>query len=80
MPGLIKLLALIAIGAVVWYVWNLTVRLRVAERLLSERDGRRVQPKRGDDPAFDLVACPLCGDHVVRGSGSCGKPDCPFGR
>jgi len=80
MPGLIKLLAFIAIGAALWYLWNLTVRVRVAERLLREREGGRVGPgKRGDSSTVDLVACPVCGDHVARGT-SCGRADCPFGR
>jgi len=79
MPGLIKLLALIAIGAALWYVWNLTVRVRVAERLLRDRGGSRVEPKGESASTVDLVACPVCGDHVARGS-SCGRADCPFGR
>ena len=68
-PSLPKLILLIGIIVVVWYVF----------RFLGQVDRARQQAAREAAKVEDMVKCRTCGAYVpVRNPSRCGRNDCPF--
>jgi type VI protein secretion system component VasK len=90
MPGLPKILVLITIIVVIWQAFKIIGRVqkaRIAEaqarareaKSQGERQARAQETARRTTTVAETRQCRVCGAYVAQGSGSCGKPGCPFG-
>jgi hypothetical protein len=91
MPGLPKLLLLIAIIVVIWQAFKIIGRVqkaRIAEAQARVREAKaqarnprqaHTQAPSGRTGVAETRECRICGAYVAQGSSACGKPGCPFG-
>lgn len=89
-PSLPKLILLIGIIVVVWYVFRFLGQVdrarqqaaREAAKAAAARGHRRTagrEPRGGVAQVEDMVKCRTCGAYVpVRSPSRCGRNDCPF--
>jgi uncharacterized protein len=64
-----KLLILAVLIAAVWFGFRWYTRL--------EQSGRLKRKSPGQIGTHDTVRCASCGVYVTKGSGPCGRADCP---
>jgi hypothetical protein len=83
LPGLTKLVVLIAIIVVVWYGFKLLGQVdrarKEAQRAQRTQAARRQAPPPPEQVVEDMVKCSKCGAYVTaRRPTRCSRGDCPW--
>lgn len=85
LPSLSKLLILIAVIVAVWQGFKILSRMQRARQAEAEARLRQAQAQaraaqqRRAGAVEETRQCRVCGAYVAKGTGGCGRPDCPFG-
>jgi hypothetical protein len=76
MLGLPKLLVLILIFGVGWYLYK-AIQRRGVSGIFRDGDMGPARPT-GQPKALDMEKCRICGDFVPPGAQSCAQDRCPY--
>ncbi|MGB0748216.1 MAG: hypothetical protein ACPGO3_05685 [Magnetospiraceae bacterium] len=75
-----KILFTVAVIAIVWFGFKAMDRLNKKPKPVQKRAKDRVKAETAEDGVEDMVACPTCGDYVLKKKApDCGRQGCPYG-